>query len=124
MSWLENTADDARASIAADNQSLEDRLQSLLQQFRASSPMVRGCLKDLGDECLGRFLGFPLYRQGETCDKRLDGSHCWYISKKIKEMRYAAENVRLVERLENFKFTGGYYFEVQGTGIITKDQSS
>jgi hypothetical protein len=123
MSWLSKTAGEARNNIVTEKQKAEDRLERVLQQFATLTPMVRNCLKDLGDECFGKLFGIPFYHYGQTCDKNLDGSHCWYVFKKFGEMSSAAVNVRLMGQHNNAQHKAVYYFELQGTGIITKDIS-
>lgn len=120
MSWIKEKANDARANLAKEKRRANDRLNRLLCEFVTLTPRVKSCLKEFGDEIFGSFLGFPLYKYGMICDKRLEGTHCWWVSKRFKGMRHAAVCVYLLERMENNKPTGEYCFRA---GSETKDTS-
>jgi hypothetical protein len=119
MSRLKQTADDARVNLATEKFQAKDRLKRFLREFAILTPMVKSCLKEFGDETLGTFLGFPLYKCYTTCDKTLEGSHCWSVTKRIN-IQTAGVCVYLSERMENNKPAGTYYFKI---GAETKDTS-
>ncbi|MBI3879539.1 MAG: hypothetical protein HY301_05685 [Verrucomicrobia bacterium] len=118
MTWIKNAAQEAKAELTARNERAEQRLKNLVDQFTGLSSMVRAYLQEIGDECFGA----GTYLQSQKCEHRIDSSPCWWVNKEIGHKRFAALNVRLVERTEQGEIVG-YNFEVQNTHIFTKDTS-